>query len=211
MASSIPASLENLLSASPGDDEATAWQAFLGEYSRLILHVTNRTARDRDVSMDRYAFVLDSLKADQYRRLRAYARDGRGQFSTWLVAVCRRLCVDEHRKRYGRAASSTPERTDLANLLSAIESPDLIESSEPDAFERLEASETSSILAMALAELSPAERLLIALRFTDGLSVPQIARLQREESPFVTYRRLESILRRLRAGLVQRGIRDLTG
>jgi hypothetical protein len=54
--------------------------------------------------MDRYAWVLDALRQDRHRRLRAFAAEGRGSFTTWLVAVVRRLCVDEHRHRYGRPA-----------------------------------------------------------------------------------------------------------
>ena len=44
--------------------------------------------------MDHYAFMLDRLQEDGFHRLRAFAGDGRGQFTTWLVVVARRLCVE---------------------------------------------------------------------------------------------------------------------
>jgi DNA-directed RNA polymerase specialized sigma24 family protein len=49
--------------------------------------------------MDGYAYVLEALRSDDYRRLRAYAADGRSKFSTWLVVVARRLCLDLHLRR----------------------------------------------------------------------------------------------------------------
>ena len=51
---------------------------------------------------DGYAYLLDRLQADDFARLRAYAADGRARFSTWLVVVAQRLCIDFHRSRYGR-------------------------------------------------------------------------------------------------------------
>src|SRR5687768_3358217 len=102
MATKLPQSLENLLAAGDSSSAERAWGEFLQEFSKLILHVARSTPGDHDSVMDRYVFVLDALRKGDYRRLRAYSQDGRGSFSTWLVAVVRRLSVDEHRRRYGR-------------------------------------------------------------------------------------------------------------
>jgi RNA polymerase sigma factor (sigma-70 family) len=47
-----------------------------------------------------YVFVLDSLKADDFRRLRAYK--GKSKLSTYLYILINSLVIDFRRKRYGR-------------------------------------------------------------------------------------------------------------
>ena len=47
-----------------------------------------------------YIFVLDSLKADNYKRLKAYK--GKSKLSTYLHALINSLVVDFRRQRYGR-------------------------------------------------------------------------------------------------------------
>ena len=59
--------------------------------------------------MDGYAHVLERLREHDCRRLRGYAPDGRTKFTTWLVVVARRLCLDFHRHRYGRSDDPAPD------------------------------------------------------------------------------------------------------
>lgn len=47
-----------------------------------------------------YIFVLDSLRADDFKRLRAFK--GQSQLSTYLYALINALVVDFRRQRYGR-------------------------------------------------------------------------------------------------------------
>ena len=47
-----------------------------------------------------YVFVLDSLKDDNFRRLRAYK--GKSKFTTYLHTLINSLVIDFRRKRYGR-------------------------------------------------------------------------------------------------------------
>ena len=47
-----------------------------------------------------YIFVLDSLKADDYKRLRAFK--GKSKLSTYLHTLINSLVIDFRRKRYGR-------------------------------------------------------------------------------------------------------------
>src|SRR5688500_7712225 len=100
---SLPIKLRNLLEAAEGNAREHAWTEFLESYSRLILFVAHRTPGDYDVVMDRYAFVVERLRELNYRRLRTYAADGRGKFTTWLMVVTRRLCVDHNRLKHGRS------------------------------------------------------------------------------------------------------------
>ena len=86
-----PESLQCLLSACDPGERDRRWASFLAQFSALILHTARRLGGERDAVMDRYTFVLDALRADDRRRLRHITTDGSGKFTTWLVAVARRL------------------------------------------------------------------------------------------------------------------------
>jgi RNA polymerase sigma factor (sigma-70 family) len=102
----VPPHLSRLLS---GDgDRAVAWEAFVAEHSRLLLHVARTGTTKYDDAMDAYAYVLERLREDDYRRLREFAQDPRAKLTTWLVVVARRLSIDHYRRRYGRARGSDP-------------------------------------------------------------------------------------------------------
>src|SRR5215216_1013107 len=97
-----PSQLHHLLEAADGPPQERAWTEFLEFYSRLILYVARQMPRDHDVAMDRYAFVVERLREQNCRRLRTFAADGRGKFTTWLTVVVRRLCLDHDRHKHGR-------------------------------------------------------------------------------------------------------------
>jgi hypothetical protein len=86
-----PESLQRLLSASDSGERDRCWAAFLAQFSALILHTARSLGGERDVIMDRYTFVLDALRADDCRRPSRFTTDGSGKFTTWLVAVARRV------------------------------------------------------------------------------------------------------------------------
>lgn len=197
------------------DDRERAWAEFLDEHNGLLLRVARSLGGDHDAVMGRYAFVLEQLRRDQFRRLRSYASDGRGKFTTWLVAVVRRLCFDEHRRRHGRpqraGAAASEEWTARRNLVQLVGDELDVESLRgadtlPDA--ALEARELRAALERALSGLETADRLLLRFRFEDELSVPEIARLIGGVSPFQLYRRLDKLLARLRKELTAVGIED---
>ena len=102
----LPSELDGLLSATTDAGRSRAWERFIGRHSRLLLKVAHETSRQYDGAMDHYAFVLERLRADDFHRLRHYEPDGRTKFTTWLVVVARRLCLDHHRAIYGRPRSS---------------------------------------------------------------------------------------------------------
>jgi RNA polymerase sigma factor (sigma-70 family) len=216
MSGAPPAPLISLLAARDQTSHDEMWAAFLATYSSLILRVARLLGGDDDAVMDRYAFALDQLRRDDCRRLRMYAADGRGEFTTWLVLVVRRLCLDEYRRRYGRRQSSDAsivdrhvERRRLADLLGA--EPELAglaaqDSDEPDA--SIRAIELTAALDAAITRLDASDRLLLRLRFEDGLSVPNIARILRCPSVGHAYRRLDHVLATLRAALRASGVED---
>ena len=213
-----PSSLLALTSAATESERERAWSAFLAEYNPLILHVTRSLGGDHDAAMDRYAFVLEALRRDGYRRLKTYVSDGRGSFHTWLAVVTGRICLDEYRHRYGRLQSGGTEaserharRKTLADLAGSELDLDLLAAPGDDAPDRVvERAERRATVEAALAGLDPADRLILRLRFEEDLSVPEIARFLGEGSPFRLYRRIEKVLTRVRNSLEKGGVRDAT-
>jgi RNA polymerase sigma factor (sigma-70 family) len=215
MAEDFPSELSSLLGATDPAARETAWPAFLNSYSRLLLHVARQVGRDYDAAMDAYTYILEQLRAGDYHRLRGYAGDGRSKFTTWLVVVARRLCLDYLRHRYGRARENGAAGGDsragrkrledlLAEQVEVSELPDAAAGPEAE----LIASEQSRSLVAGLAELEPRDRLLLKLRFEDDLSAREIATLVGFPTPFHVYRHLNTILASLRARLAPRRRQD---
>ncbi|MGD2122383.1 MAG: sigma-70 family RNA polymerase sigma factor [Gemmatimonadota bacterium] len=220
MTRTLPSRLSELLQASDPGAREKAWEAFLAEFSPIILRAARNGSTSRDETMDRYAFSLEKLKRDEFGRLRSFKVDGRGEFTTWLFLVTRRLAVDHHRTKYGRSAQDTnsdgptegtsPEqlaRRRLTDLLAEEVDPGRIPdpcTQSPEAHAWLQ--ERRRILESALARLPVRDQLLVTLRFVDGVSVRQIARALRFRSPFQAYRRLNKVLTQLRRDLESRGI-----
>ena len=211
----LPGALSSLLDARDPRSQGDAWAAFLSAYSAHIMRVASFLGGDEDAVMDRYAFALDQLRRDDCKRLRQYIADGRGEFTTWLVLVVRRLCLDEYRQRYGRKQSQASDASEqhalrrrLADLTGVA--PELAEVAAPghDADAGIRALELSAALEAAIARLDVSDRLLIRLRFQDGLTVPTIARLIRAASPGHVYRRLDHVLASLREILRGSGVED---
>jgi RNA polymerase sigma factor (sigma-70 family) len=207
--------LSGLLEAADPAAREPAWKTFLETHSRLLLHTARTLARDYDATMDAYAYLLEQLRRDDFHRLRAYVSDGRSKFTTWLVVVARRLCLDHLRRRYGRVQEAGPRssaaravRRQLVDLLAgeldASDQTDPAASSDPES--QLRTSELTQAVSGALAGLNPSDRLLIKLRFEDGLSAREIGQIMGFATPFHVYRRLNALLARMRAALGRRGI-----
>jgi len=208
----FPPLLDMLFSTDPPSDEA--WAAFAREYTTLLLHVARSTSRGRDEAMDAYTYLLERLSEDGCRRLRTYQIDPRSKFTTWLVVVARRICIDHHRSKYGRMrndeSASERERLNvrrrLEDLAPGPEFADLIaDETAKDAVKAMEKAELSHELQMIRESLAPADRLLLTLRFDDGLSAAEIAMILRYPSQFHVYRRINTLLAEMKAGLSAKG------
>jgi len=215
MANPAPLDLSTLLAATDMGVRDDAWARLLAGHSRLLLHVAHAFGGGHDAAMDRYAFVLERLRHDDYRRLRAFDPSGPGRFSTWLTVVARRLCLDYERERYGRApvragdgthADERRTRRRLAMLSSDVE--DLTRLPDPTTPEPAVAI-TCAALNVALQEertrLAPADQLLLVYWYEDELSAAASARLLDLPTPFHVYRRVRQLGRILRERLTARG------
>lgn len=211
-----PEELRELLEATrPGERDA-AWQRFVDRFSPLLLHTARSVIRDYDRAMDAYAYLLEQLRADDARRLRQYTENPRTRFTTWLVVVARRLCHDHLRQRYGRVretGGSDPiareSRRRLVDLVAEEldgAGPLADPGDSPDA--ELARRDRTAALQASLAQLPPADRLLLAMRFEDDRPVREIADLLGYPTPFHVYRAVNGVLQRLRQSLLQRGVSD---
>lgn len=90
----LPPTLFRLHVAREVAERDDAWTAFLAAHSDVVLHTCRSTIRDYDAAMDAYAFVIEALRENDFRRLRAYAPDNKTKFRTWLVAATRGLALD---------------------------------------------------------------------------------------------------------------------
>ena len=213
----VPHELEQLLECAQSGVLDDAWSALISKHSRLLLTVARSVAAEHDGMMDAYAYVLERMREDDYRRLRGYVSDGRSTFTTWLVVVARRMCVDQYRRRYGRAPRGegdvSPAREDRASRrrlfdLSATVSDlnSIADDQTPDPETAVRVAQRDASLSGALENLDPADRLLLKLRFEDDLSAREIATVMQMPSAFHVYRRLASVCASLRRGLVARGV-----
>ena len=216
-----PADLSHMLRASSAEQRDEAWESFIARHSRLVLSACRTPASDYDDVMDRYAYVLEQLQANDFSRLRAYNTNGRTKFTTWLIVVSQRLCVDYHRSRYGRRprpgrGSPGPDdprraRRKLVDLLaSRIDPEHLPDVGALDAPSRISEREIRVALADAVARLSPDDQLLLALRFEHECSGRELADLMDLPTRFHAYRVLKRILAGLRGRLGEKGIDDAT-
>ena len=254
-----------LLEALGSHAAESAWADFLEIYSETIFGVVRTFARDADQSSDCFLFVCERLAAKNYRRLRVFEPNGRAQFSTWMRAVVRNLCLDWHRSKYGRrglfrsiasrstidqeiftAAFHRGDRIDQICLdlsrkgyslsYSEIESRveqlrvslsarqlwlvsasrvsiDTIEQGEKDSEIALLADaapnpemlamlrETETIVRRGLAHLHMSDRILLRLRYVEGLPLLEVARLLGLKDAQTADRRIREAIERLRKHL----------
>jgi DNA-directed RNA polymerase specialized sigma24 family protein len=131
------------------------------------------------------------------------------------------MCLDFQRARYGRnrdagngcdGESVRAFRRSLADSISAEFNVDALpDSSSMPADAHAVRLEIHAALCRELTRRGPRDRLLLALRFQDGLSAARIAAVLDLANPFVVYRQLNSILSRLRELLEARGIDGVDG
>jgi RNA polymerase sigma factor (sigma-70 family) len=208
----LPDEVARLLAAAPGPDAEAAWSAFLATYSDLLLRVASAFGPGYDGALDRYAYMLDELRRNDCHRLRGFRAVGCSRFSTWLVVVARRLCLDQYRLRYGRARDGSggvgtegdarTARRRLSDLAGTVEDLDLL--ADPglsDPAERLDADHRRAALGRAIESLPPGDQLLLRLRFEEELSAREVAALLGLPTPFHVYRRLAGVCARLRVRL----------
>ena len=185
------------------------WARLVERYTPLVLKVARGLGGGHDAALDRYAYVLERLRDDDFRRLRIFRPDGLARFSTWLVVIARRLCLDHYRIQFGRA----PARPDadhglrrirrrlVTNNGDAVDLAAIPDAGAVEPAEALDGNDRAAVLTRLLSGLSPRDRLLLQLRFHDDLTALEIARTMEFPTPFHVYRRVQSVLGQLRTSI----------
>lgn len=222
MTGHIPPELATLLDARGDAERDAAWDLFVARYSRLLLVIAREPGGTHDDVMDRYTVTLSRLRDDDFRRLRVWAADRRSAITTWLAVIARRAGLDEIRRRYGRYARDTGDSSDTAeirrqrrrladlltdDLLPELTSSDALGTTDTPELE-LRHAELMHRLDLCVGELAPEDQLLLVLRFRDGRTADDIARMVGWPSAFHVYRRLTRLATQLRENLRRHGVED---
>jgi RNA polymerase sigma factor (sigma-70 family) len=93
----------NLLHRLSSTDAGVAWVEFLELYAPLIMSTASQFEYEQDRINDCFLYVCEQLNDAGFRRLLKFDTAGRARFRTWLGSVVFNLCVDWHRREYGRA------------------------------------------------------------------------------------------------------------
>ncbi|HEU4587940.1 MAG TPA: sigma-70 family RNA polymerase sigma factor [Gemmatimonadales bacterium] len=220
MAELLPPALAALLCAEDPRTKDEAWTGFVAAYSRLLLTVARTIGQEYDLAMDYYTYVLEHLHQHDCARLRGYAVQPQSEFATWLVVVARRLCLDRYRQQYGRVRPSTGPRAKLdarradrqlrRQLVDLVTTPDgvveVMDTASVRADDAVGRAELVAMVHEAMQHLPPRERLLLRLRFEDGMPARVIAERLGVPTPFHVYRSLRTALGHLRLELARRGV-----
>lgn len=247
------------------DEAGIAWTDFIDRYAPLIMTVVNRFDSGNGRKSDCFLYVCERLCDDGFRRLLRFRASTAVRFESWLGVVVLNLCVDWHRKLFGRATllpavSALPsfdrdvyrlviekgmgkeavyqallaDHPDLTREIvvnsvlriyrvltprqrwqiqvwqhrrvaageeetgSLDRLPSLLSGPEDDARERQEL----ELLQAAMDELTPQDRLLLRLRYQEGLSLKKIAELLQLGDVNRAFRKIQAAVKALR-GVVE--------
>ena len=93
----------NLLHRLSSAEAGGAWVEFLELYAPLIMNLASQFEYEQDRINECFLYVCEQLNDAGFRRLLKFDTAGRATFRTWLGSVVFNLCVDWHRREYGRA------------------------------------------------------------------------------------------------------------
>jgi len=262
MTGSMENNLDHLLHQLNSGDAGAAWAAFVDAYAGLMMRTVTQFEYEQERSNECFLYVCEKLYEDQFRRLLTFNTSGRASFSSWLTTVVFNLCIDWHRKEFGRARmlpaiAALPafdqrvyqycyeEQMSAEECYELLKSeiPGLVRQQVPDALGRIHAlltprqrwqlsvrlrgrnrgrtlpphelldrvpdpapapeslvrlHEEAETLQKALSRLTVAQRVLLHLRFREGLTYERIARMEHLGDAHRARRQVQSALQALR-------------
>ena len=147
---------ETIAACQRGDREA--FQALFETYQDKVYSIALRYSGERTVALD--------IAQEVFLKLLSSIQDFHGDagFETWLYRVVVNQCLD-HRRR-GRRLMSMVE-----GILDALPA------RKESAFEELRRSEIEHQVQRVIGRLRPEMRILVVLRYTEGLAYEQIAEI----------------------------------
>ena len=182
---------------------------------RLVGRACRRVGMPPSDWSDTASMVKLELVENDYAILRRW--EGRSSLATYLTVVIQRLLADQHEKTHGRRRPSMTQPP--PPRMREVELPDeevvplaASELADTETYEgelRVVSERAGAIVREAMAAWPADDRLMIRLRFESSLSIADISRLMKvPQRPL--YRRLESLLARLRDVLLAAGVDPVT-
>ena len=95
-------SIADILHQLSSADAGPAWVEFLDRYSALIMKTASQFEYRQGRSSECFLYVCEQLNDDGFRRLLKFNTAAKVKFRTWLGTVVFNLCVDWHRREFGR-------------------------------------------------------------------------------------------------------------
>jgi RNA polymerase sigma factor (sigma-70 family) len=184
---------QELLSRCFAGDQA-GWSEFVQRYAGLIYYTIKRTSAFRgaqtsqDFADDLFQEIFLTLVQDDYFQLRRFRGDHGCTLASWLRMIAARRTIDHLRKsNFAAELLEEPLETTLAKT-----------PERPSEHEQLQ------LLAKAVENLPPHEKILIDLFFREGLSAKDVASILRLSIGAV-YTQKSRILAKLRETLAKLG------
>ncbi len=150
-----------LAQAGRGDEQA--WRLLVEEFAPRVFGLLRAQRIDADLAEE----LTQSVFATLVEKLAGYTEQG--QFEAWIFRVAMNRLRDEMRRRSRHARSGSAEGIETAKHSGL----------GGESYRTLEESQVT-LLEEAMAELSRADREIVDLRHTAGLSFKQIAELLKE-------------------------------
>lgn len=167
-------------------DEALA--VLMREYGTAVYRYCRQMMADDDLAQE----VQQMTFVQAYEGLARFAR--RSSLRSWLFGIARHRCLDllkMHRRRHKRFGP-IEEAPDLPRPGGSME-------------DRLSERSVARVLESCLRGLAPRVRTAVLLRYQQGLSYPEIARLSNEKAPALQVR-VARALPLLRRCLEEKGV-----
>lgn len=234
-------------------DAGSAWAEFIEHFAPLLMNVVSQFEYEQDRANECFLYVCEKLCDRQFHRLKKFNSAGKANFSTWLGTVAFNLCVDWHRKEFGRvqmlpAITALPAfdqsvyrlrfeqgmsletsfqvlkadfpdltRKQLSDSISRVHGvlsprqrwninlrnqrrsigavePDQLPSPETGPENEAGTRQSHEDLRQAMSHLTTDQRLILHLRFRQGLTLKKIAEIMHLGDPFRARRRLQAAL-----------------
>jgi RNA polymerase sigma-70 factor (ECF subfamily) len=139
--------------------DTSAFDLLVRQHARQVFRLALRMLGNREDAED----VQQETFVRAHQRLRSFR--GECSFGTWLYAIASRLCVSARRRRAAmREQNIAGDPADRPSLNEDLE-------------QKIVAQDSARRVQRSLLALSPPDRLLIVLRYVEGLSHAEIARV----------------------------------
>ena len=162
------------------EGDPAAWDDFVRRFSPLIRQVIGATLarfnaadRSQDRVADLFQGVFLALWEDDRRRLRSFQGRNNCSVNTWLRVVVSRLVIDALRRTNPYTVALAEEQPDDDDAPSGV----VLADEAPLADDRVQARQALEFIQDELNEMDQRDRLVLKLRFLDGMSGKQVAEM----------------------------------